>query len=68
MSELAREFFAENPFIAGPTIAIVLFTAVFLIAVLRAARMSRQEVERMSNLVFDGARPSEGASEEDSDE
>ena len=54
MSELAREFFAHNPAMAGPLIAMFLFATVFSLAALRAWRVSPEHVKRMSNLAFEG--------------
>lgn len=61
MSELARDFFRDNPALAGPLIAMVLFTMVFLAGVWRALRADRTHVDRMAQLALegDGAVPSE---------
>ncbi len=54
MSELARDFFANNPAMAGPLLAMLLFTLVFVVAALRAWRVSPEHVKRMSQLAFEG--------------
>lgn len=53
MSELAREFFAHNPALTGPLIAMVLFTAVFVIAAVRAFSMRTDKIHRLANLALD---------------
>ena len=54
MSELARSFFSDNPAIAGPLIAIVVFTLVFVSAVVRVLRANREHVDRMARLPLEG--------------
>ena len=54
MGELARDFFSENPAIAGPLIAMLLFTTVFVAAVVRVMRAKREHVDRMAHLPLEG--------------
>jgi len=54
MSELARDFFATNPAMAGPMIAMFLFATVFSLAALRAWKASPEHVRRMANLALEG--------------
>ncbi|MGE0791815.1 MAG: hypothetical protein AB7S26_39440 [Sandaracinaceae bacterium] len=54
MSELARDFFGHNPAMAGPLVAMVLFTLVFAVAVIRAWRSERRHVQRMAHLALEG--------------
>ncbi|MBX3274525.1 MAG: hypothetical protein KF729_29945 [Sandaracinaceae bacterium] len=62
MSELARDFFAHNPAIAGPLLAMAMFAFVFVTAAIRAWRASHEHVNRMAQLAL------EGESEENDDE
>lgn len=54
MSEMARDFFSNNPLVAGPLIAMLLFSAVFLAAIVRAFRAKREHVDRMAQLPLEG--------------
>ena len=62
LSDMAHEFFANNPAMAGPMIAMFIFLVVFTVAGLRAWRLSPDHAERMANLAL------EGESEEAGDE
>ncbi len=53
MSELARDFFATNPAMAGPMVAMFLFAVAFSMAALRAWRASPEHVRRMARLALD---------------
>lgn len=64
MSELAADFFANNPAMAGPLLAMLMFTFVFVAAALRAWRVSAEHVTRMSHLALEG----EAEAEETDDE
>ena len=59
MSELAREFFSDNPAIMGPIGSILLFALVFAVAAVRAVTASRSHVERMAQLALEGDRDHE---------
>ena len=61
MSEMAREFFSDNPAMAGPLFAMLLFTTVFVVALVRVLVTRRDEIERLAHLPFEGedALPSE---------
>lgn len=54
MSEMARDFFSDNPAIAGPLVAMLLFTVVFAVAAVRALRAERAHVDRLSRLPLEG--------------
>ena len=54
MSDMARDFFSHNPLLAGPLIAMLLFTAVFAAAVVRVVRAKREHVDRMAQLPLEG--------------
>lgn len=54
MSELARDFFSDNPAMAGPLIAMLLFATVFAAAVYRAFRADKQHVDKMARLALEG--------------
>ncbi|MCA9606188.1 MAG: hypothetical protein KC619_11365 [Myxococcales bacterium] len=54
MSELAHDFFANNPAMAGPLLAMLMFTFVFTVAGLRAWRVSQKHVDHMANLALEG--------------
>ena len=54
MSDMARDFFSNNPLIAGPLIAMLLFSAVFLAACVRVVRAKRDHVDRMAQLPLEG--------------
>ena len=54
MSEMARDFFSDNPAIAGPLIAMLVFTLVFAAAVVRVIRAQREHVDRMAHLPLEG--------------
>ena len=54
MSELARDFFANNPAMAGPMISMFLFGLVFFTAAVRAFRASPEHVDRMAHLALEG--------------
>lgn len=54
MSELARDFFSDNPAIAGPLVAMLLFTVVFAAAVVRVMRAENGHVDRMARLPLEG--------------
>ena len=54
MSDLARDFFSNNPMLAGPLIAMLLFTAVFVAACVRVVRANREHVDRMAQLPLEG--------------
>ena len=62
MSELAADFFANNPAMAGPMIAMLLFIAVFVAATVRAWRISPEHVERLAHLALEGE-PEEASDE-----
>lgn len=53
MSDLARDFFSDNPMLAGPLIAMLLFTAVFVAACVRVIRANRDHVDRMAQMPLD---------------
>jgi hypothetical protein len=50
MSRMAMEFFARSPVLALPIIALLIFSAVFIAIVVRAARMPRLTVESDARL------------------
>ena len=54
MSDMARDFFSDNPLIAGPLIAMLLFSAVFLAACVRVIRAKTEHVEKMAQLPLEG--------------
>lgn len=54
MSDIAHDFFANNPAMAGPLLAMLMFTFVFTVAGLRAWRISREHVDRMAHLALEG--------------
>lgn len=54
MSELAADFFRDNPAMAGPLLAMLMFTIVFVAAAIRAWRASPEHVSRMSQLALEG--------------
>ena len=54
MTDLARDFFAGNPAMAGPMLAMFLFGLVFTVAALRAWRASPEHVDRMARLALEG--------------
>jgi hypothetical protein len=53
MTEMARDFFGHNPALAGPLIAMLLFTVVFVLAAVRAMRAERAHVDRLAGLPLD---------------
>lgn len=54
MSDMARDFFGDNPLLAGPLIAMLLFTAVFVAACVRVIRSKAEHVDRMAQLPLEG--------------
>ena len=54
MSELARDFFSDNPAIAGPLVAMVLFGVVFAAAIVRVLRTEKSHVNKMAHLPLEG--------------
>ncbi|MBZ0118774.1 MAG: hypothetical protein IT378_26345 [Sandaracinaceae bacterium] len=54
MSEMARELYGNNPLMAGPLIAMLLFGVVFALAVYGAIRADKRHVERLSHLPLEG--------------
>lgn len=54
MSDIARDFFANNPAMGGPVLAIVIFTLVFAVAAFRALTADKAHVDRMSMLALEG--------------
>lgn len=54
MSELAADFFANNPAMAGPMVAMILFIAVFVAAAIRAWRISPEHIDRLAHLALEG--------------
>jgi len=54
ISELARDFFQNNPTIAGPLVAIGIFVVIFTIATIRAMKADKSYIAHMSHLPLDG--------------
>ncbi len=50
MSRFAAEFFAQSPVLLYPLIALVLFFVVFLVVVVRVARMKAPEADRYARI------------------
>ncbi len=62
MSEMARDFFGNNPALSGPLIAMLLFSVVFVAAVLRAFKTERSHVDRLAHLPLEGEETSDVSS------
>ncbi len=54
MSEMARDFFGNNPALSGPLVAMLLFTVVFALASVRALRAERTHVDRLARMPLEG--------------
>lgn len=61
MSEMAKQFFAGNPALSGPLIALIVFVFVFVVAAVRAFRAERAHIDRLARLPLESE--SEGMEE-----
>jgi hypothetical protein len=50
MRDIATEFFHGNPALAGPLLALVLFTVVFVVATVRALRAAPAKIDHIARL------------------
>lgn len=53
MRAISESFFADNPLMAGPLIAMLLFLAIFAVVVVRVVSARRTEMDRSARLPFE---------------
>ncbi len=50
MSRFASQFFQHNPALLYPMLALIIFLLVFLVVIVRVARMKRSDVDRLARI------------------
>ncbi len=53
MSQIARQYFLDNPLLDAPIVALLVFLAVFVAVTVAAMRIDRAKVDSLSRMPLD---------------